>query len=154
VLRSDILRRPTVNGFSLSFAFFLDFVDSFRSENRMRQHANAQNAVPNNQRQIPATTDIQTSNNNISETTDISNPNRIKTTKPKDQRDAKQKRNEWRITRMIFAIFLSFICCYLPITITKVLDKDVNWPVLHIIGYVMIYLRFAANFCDKISIVV
>lgn len=108
----------------------------------MRQHANAQNSVPNNQRQISQTTDIQTSNNNIVQTADISNGNRKKATKPKDQREAKQKRNEWRITRMIFVIFLSFICCYLPITITKVLDKQVNWPVLHIIGYVMIYLRF------------
>lgn len=108
----------------------------------MRQHASAQNSVPNNQRQISPTTEIQTSNNNISQTTDIRNGNKNKATKPKDQREAKQKRNEWRITRMIFVIFLSFICCYLPITITKVLDKEVNWPVLHVIGYVMIYLRF------------
>jgi hypothetical protein len=108
----------------------------------MRRHANAQNTVPNNQRQIPPSTEIQTSNNNQ---TDINSGNpqqAIKSTKLKDQRDAKQKRNEWRITRMIFVIFLSFICCYLPITIIKIGDKDVNWPVLHIIGYIMIYLRF------------
>lgn len=115
----------------------------------MRRHANAQNVVPNNQRQIPASPEIQTSNNNVVGSTEISSGNRLqatKSTKLKDQRDAKQKRNEWRITRMIFAIFLSFIFCYLPITITKVLDKDVNWPVLHIIGYVMIYLRFVDFF--------
>lgn len=115
----------------------------------MRRHANAQNTVPNNQRQIPASTELQTSNNNVAETTDISVENRLqapKATKMKDQREAKQKRNEWRITRMIFVIFLSFICCYLPITITKVVDKEVNWPVLHIIGYIMIYLRFVDFF--------
>lgn len=62
-----------------------------------------------------------------------------------DQRDAKQKRNEWRITKMVLVIFLSFLVCYLPITITKVVDKDVNWPELHLVGYIMIYLSSCIN---------
>jgi hypothetical protein len=43
-------------------------------------------------------------------------------------KEAKRKRNEWRITKMVLAIFLSFLVCYLPITIVKVTDKDVHWP--------------------------
>ena len=78
----------------------------------------------------------------------IKNGNRLHLTKPtklKDEREAKQKRNEWRITKMVLAIFLSFVACYLPITITKVLDKEVNWPGLHIFGYIMIYLSSCIN---------
>jgi hypothetical protein len=48
--------------------------------------------------------------------------------KSKEQRDLKTKRNEWRITKMVLAIFLSFVICYLPITIVKVADKDVQYP--------------------------
>lgn len=63
----------------------------------------------------------------------------------KDQRDAKAKRNEWRITKMVLAIFLSFVACYLPITITKVLDQDVRFPALHILAYIMLYLSSCIN---------
>lgn len=97
----------------------------------MRQHASAQNTVPNNQRQMPGSTNV--SNGNLA------------SKKIAEQRDAKQKRNEWRITKMVLAIFLSFLACYLPITITKVLDKEVNWPGLHIFGYIMIYLSACIN---------
>jgi hypothetical protein len=48
--------------------------------------------------------------------------------KSKEQRELKTKRNEWRITKMVLAIFLSFVICYLPITIVKVADKDVHFP--------------------------
>jgi hypothetical protein len=98
----------------------------------MRKHASAQNAVPNNQRQIPTThipNSNSISNNNLSEA-DIKSGNRLqqtKSTRLKDQREAKQKRNEWRITKMVLAIFLSFLACYLPITIIKVADKNVSF---------------------------
>lgn len=49
------------------------------------------------------------------------------------------------ITKMVLAIFLSFLACYLPITIIKVVDKNVNWPGLHIFGYIMIYLSSCIN---------
>lgn len=55
---------------------------------------------------------LRTSNNN----TDASGKSR----------DTKRKRNEWRVTKMVLAIFLSFLICYLPITIVKILDRDVN----------------------------
>jgi hypothetical protein len=48
--------------------------------------------------------------------------------KSKEQRELKTKRNEWRITKMVLAIFLSFLICYLPITIVKVADNDVRFP--------------------------
>lgn len=41
-------------------------------------------------------------------------------------KESKRKRNEWRITKMVLAIFLSFVVCYLPITIVKVVDKRVD----------------------------
>lgn len=100
----------------------------FRSEQRMRQHANTQTIIPNNQIQSNDSTQLPNSQSKLTE-----------------QREAKQKRNEWRITKMVLVIFLSFLACYLPITITKVLDKDVNWPVLHIFGYIMIYLSACIN---------
>lgn len=46
----------------------------------------------------------------------------------RDSRELKARRNEWRITKMVLAIFLSFVVCYLPITIVKVADKDVSYP--------------------------
>lgn len=36
--------------------------------------------------------------------------------------------SEWRVTKMVLAIFLSFLVCYLPITITKTVDKDIRFP--------------------------
>ena len=48
--------------------------------------------------------------------------------KSKEQRELKTKRNEWRITKMVLAIFLSFLICYLPITIVKVADDEVRFP--------------------------
>lgn len=63
----------------------------------------------------------------------------------KDARDAKAKRNEWRITKMVLAIFLSFVMCYLPITVAKIADKDVSYPTLHIIGYILLYLSSCIN---------
>lgn len=113
----------------------------------MRKHAASQN-IPNNQRQVPmpgSTTQLQSdiaiNNNNINDS-GTQNGNRMPL---KDRREAKQKRNEWRITKMVLAIFLSFLACYLPITIIKVADKNVIYPGLHIFGYVMIYLSACIN---------
>jgi hypothetical protein len=43
-------------------------------------------------------------------------------------KELKLRRNEWRITKMVLAIFLSFVVCYLPITIIKVTDHEVRYP--------------------------
>ncbi|KAH8245445.1 hypothetical protein KR032_010472, partial [Drosophila birchii] len=67
------------------------------------------------------------------------------TTRIKDQREVRAKRNEWRITKMVLAIFLSFVICYLPITIVKVADKDVEHPSLHICSYILLYLSACIN---------
>lgn len=136
----------------------------------MRRHANKQNSIPNNLRAMPPTTattsnasTINNSNNNrvsnisgdssngsgvVADTTSAGNVSavaKIKSTRIKDTRDAKAKRNEWRITKMVLAIFLSFVLCYLPITVTKVADKDVNHPAFHIFGYIMLYLSSCIN---------
>ncbi|KAH8419836.1 hypothetical protein KR009_003104, partial [Drosophila setifemur] len=63
----------------------------------------------------------------------------------KDQREVRAKRNEWRITKMVLAIFLSFVICYLPITIVKVADKNVEHPSLHICSYILLYLSACIN---------
>ena len=55
---------------------------------------------------------LRTSNNN----TDVSKSG-----------ETKRKRNEWRVTKMVLAIFLSFLVCYLPITIVKIKDQNVNY---------------------------
>lgn len=68
-----------------------------------------------------------------------------KTSRIKDARDVKAKRNEWRITKMVLAIFLSFVLCYLPITVAKIADSDVTLPALHIIGYILLYLSSCIN---------
>lgn len=44
-----------------------------------------------------------------------------------NKKEDKKKRNEWRITKMVLAIFISFVLCYLPLTIVKVIDSDVRY---------------------------
>lgn len=117
----------------------------------MKKHASAQNSIPNNLRGPSTSTQggVGASNHSITSggaTTNNSSPNNIqKATKIKDQRDIKAKRNEWRITKMVMAIFLSFVACYLPITVIKVADKDVQLPGFHIFGYIMLYLSSCIN---------
>ena len=88
---------------------------------RMRQHSKAQNTVPNNLRNANTSAQPLSANNNMTQVPS-------KATRIKDQRDMKAKRNEWRITKMVLAIFLSFVMCYLPITIAKIVDKNVSYP--------------------------
>lgn len=121
-----------------------------RSEERMRQHASKQNEIPNNLRsQLPPAPANNAANRLSSQSVSSSDmPSTAGSQKPsrvKDQRDAKAKRNEWRITKMVLAIFLSFVMCYLPITVTKVADKDVKYPGFHIFGYIMLYLSSCIN---------
>lgn len=126
----------------------------------MRRHASKQNSIPNNLRVIqPAVTStnrvssqsvvsVDNSSGNGAVATTSSTGKLSLSAKPsrvKDTRDAKAKRNEWRITKMVLAIFLSFVCCYLPITLTKVADKEVRYPAFHILGYIMLYLSSCIN---------
>nr|XP_023020824.1 G-protein coupled receptor moody-like isoform X2 [Leptinotarsa decemlineata] len=57
----------------------------------------------------------------------------------------KFKRSEMKITKMVLAIFICFIICYLPITIVKVSDKEVHHAPLHTISYLLIYLSSCVN---------
>ncbi|XP_055912322.1 G-protein coupled receptor moody [Eupeodes corollae] len=127
------------------------------SEVRLRQHSNKQNSIPNNLREMPSGVTSNGTTNRMSSPVSSSSfsttsgaeitKTRIshKIIRVKDQRDVKAKRNEWRITKMVLAIFLSFIVCYLPITVVKIADKDVNSPGLHILGYIMLYLSSCIN---------
>ncbi|XP_021951462.1 G-protein coupled receptor moody [Folsomia candida] len=62
-----------------------------------------------------------------------------------DVRETRNRKNEWRITKMVLVIFISFVACYLPITIVKVADKCVNYPVTHVVGYVLVYMSACVN---------
>lgn len=128
------------------------YYNSFnRSELRMRKHASKQNSVPNNTRPTnnnqPQPSTSADNRVSVQSTGSIDGPTASngRTVRVKDQRDAKAKRNEWRITKMVLAIFLSFVICYLPITVIKVADKDVNHPGWHIIGYIFLYLSSCIN---------
>lgn len=50
-----------------------------------------------------------------------------------------------RLLKMILVIFLSFVICYLPITTTKIVRKFHDIHVLHIMGYILIYLTTCIN---------
>lgn len=121
----------------------------------MKRHASVQNAIPNNLRGTPSqvgaggapsASNVSITSGGGADSTPTSGPNNIvKATRIKDQRDIKTKRNEWRITKMVLAIFLSFVACYLPITLVKVADPDVTRPGLHIFAYIMLYLSACIN---------
>ncbi|XP_014472892.1 PREDICTED: G-protein coupled receptor moody-like isoform X2 [Dinoponera quadriceps] len=63
----------------------------------------------------------------------------------RDIKEIKQKRSEWRITKMVLVIFLSFLACYLPITIVKVADPEVRYPACHVLGYLLLYFASCVN---------
>ncbi|XP_063976408.1 G-protein coupled receptor moody isoform X2 [Diachasmimorpha longicaudata] len=63
----------------------------------------------------------------------------------RDTREIKQRRSEWRITKMVLVIFLSFVACYLPITIVKVTDPEVRYPAAHVTGYLLLYFASCVN---------
>lgn len=115
----------------------------------MKRHASVQNAIPNNLRAAasqPGASSASITSGGIGPDPSSAGPNNIiKASRIKDQRDIKTKRNEWRITKMVLAIFLSFVACYLPITIVKVADPDVESPVLHVFAYIMLYLSSCIN---------
>ncbi|XP_032517985.2 G-protein coupled receptor moody-like isoform X1 [Danaus plexippus] len=80
-----------------------------------------------------------------SQSTNAGSLNNDKRSTIKDTRETKARRNEWRITKMVLAIFLSFLVCYLPITIAKVADSHVHFPVFHIAGYLLLYASACVN---------
>lgn len=64
----------------------------------------------------------------------------------RDTREIKQRRSEWRITKMVLAIFLSFVACYLPITIVKVADVEVKYPgIIKRIIYITVLKKIERN---------
>ncbi|KYN37018.1 G-protein coupled receptor moody [Trachymyrmex septentrionalis] len=52
-----------------------------------------------------------------------------------------------KLLQMILVIFVSFLVCYLPITVTKLLQGAVfqDWQGLNIAGYILIYLTTCIN---------
>lgn len=132
-----------------------------KSEQRLKRHATKQNSIPNNLRPLastgsgalPSVAECQPSNRVSSDSSssfsvdvpETAPSGKQQPTRVKDQREVRAKRNEWRITKMVLAIFLSFVICYLPITIVKVADKNVEHPSLHICSYILLYLSACIN---------
>lgn len=50
-----------------------------------------------------------------------------------------------RLLKMILVIFLSFLICYLPITINKIFDTVAENHMMNILGYLLIYLTTCIN---------
>jgi len=50
-----------------------------------------------------------------------------------------------KLLKMILVIFLSFLVCYLPITISKTFRHVLEVPTLNIAGYILIYLTTCMN---------
>ncbi|XP_069949224.1 uncharacterized protein [Cherax quadricarinatus] len=105
--------------------YSLIFFVIHRSEKRMRQHSNRgmNGAAPATGPSLQAQHRVTT----------------------KGEREARRRRNEWRITKMVLIIFIAFLVTYLPITLVKNLDKKVDYPGLHVLGYVLIYISACIN---------
>ncbi|XP_037072419.1 G-protein coupled receptor moody-like [Pollicipes pollicipes] len=67
------------------------------------------------------------------------------TSQQKKSRQERRKKSEMRITKMSLAVFLTFVVCYLPITLAKVKDPTVRYPGVHILGYILVYLSACIN---------
>lgn len=50
-----------------------------------------------------------------------------------------------KLLQMILVIFVSFLVCYLPITVTKLFPGAIDWRGLNIAGYILIYLTTCIN---------
>ncbi|CAO1401003.1 unnamed protein product [Diamesa hyperborea] len=50
-----------------------------------------------------------------------------------------------RLLKMILVIFISFLTCYLPITLTKIFRSLSNIHTLNIMGYLLVYLTTSIN---------
>ncbi|KAF0297024.1 G-protein coupled receptor moody [Amphibalanus amphitrite] len=67
------------------------------------------------------------------------------TSQQKKSREERSRKSEMRITKMSLAVFVTFVVCYLPITIAKVKDPTVKYPGVHILGYILVYLSACVN---------
>jgi len=56
-----------------------------------------------------------------------------------------QRKEDIRMTKMMLLIFLSFLICFLPLMLVNVLDDDVEYPLLHIIGSVLAWASAVIN---------
>lgn len=50
-----------------------------------------------------------------------------------------------RLLKMILVIFVSFVVCYLPITVTKIWKNVTEVHTINIMGYLLIYLTTCIN---------
>ena len=55
------------------------------------------------------------------------------TSQQKKSREARRRKNEMRITKMSLVIFLAFLFCYLPVTVSKLKDPAVKYPGIYIV---------------------
>ncbi|XP_023341816.1 G-protein coupled receptor moody isoform X3 [Eurytemora carolleeae] len=65
-------------------------------------------------------------------------------TRRRSLRPGKLSQKDRRLLKMILVIFISFLVCYLPITLVKVV-RDPSLHLLSILGYILIYLSTCIN---------
>ncbi|XP_057329641.1 dopamine receptor 3 isoform X2 [Microplitis mediator] len=70
---------------------------------------------------------------------------RFRSFKTRGNESGKMSAKDKKLLKMILVIFLSFVICYLPITITKISKDIVDWRGLNIVGYILIYLTTCIN---------
>uniref|UniRef100_T1JFL2 G-protein coupled receptors family 1 profile domain-containing protein n=1 Tax=Strigamia maritima TaxID=126957 RepID=T1JFL2_STRMM len=59
---------------------------------------------------------------------------------------AHQRKDDIRLTRLMFVIFCSFIGCYLPLMLVNVFDEDdTRYPVLHVLASVLAWASSCIN---------
>ncbi|XP_053594456.1 G-protein coupled receptor moody isoform X2 [Microplitis demolitor] len=70
---------------------------------------------------------------------------RFRSFKTRGNESGKMSAKDKKLLKMILVIFLSFVICYLPITITKISKDIIDWRGLNIAGYILIYLTTCIN---------
>lgn len=70
---------------------------------------------------------------------------RFRSMKNRGFESGKMTAKDKKLLKMILVIFLSFLICYLPITITKTFKDEIDWRGLNIAGYILIYLTTCIN---------
>lgn len=81
--------------------------------------------------------------NTISESDSKNDENTTMT--PGEMTRANHRRYEVRFTKMVLLIFITFVLSQLPLTIIKIVDKNTEIPVLHILGDIFLYGSVCTN---------
>lgn len=61
-------------------------------------------------------------------------------------RQSAQRKEDLRLTRLMFIIFCSFVACFMPLMLVNVFDEDdMRYPVLHVVASVLAWFSSCIN---------